>query len=102
MTKKKEPSQPGAAKGRKPVDLNETSDAKFKRLTEARVIRALTAIRLLKNLSRLKPSEAQREAVFGALEEAMETAYTAWKNEPKSRVTFALPEAVEVKPDAIK
>lgn len=70
-------------KKRAPVDPNETLEQQFVRLGTARVIRALTAIRLLKNLARMKPTDEQREKVFTALKEAMQTTCDAWKGGSK-------------------
>ena len=60
------------------------------RLGTARVSKALKAIQQIKNLARFKPSESQRNKVFGALKNAIESAHSAWEGTSSTTEDFSL------------
>ena len=66
---------------RKPVPKDESKEAKLVRLATQRTKRIIKSIDALGNLSRLKPTEAQTEKVFGAIKLILESSYAKWKGE---------------------
>ena len=68
--------------------MEETKEQKFVRIAEPRVTRACKAVSLLGNLasSSYEYSEAQVDAMFGAVQQALDTARA--KFEKKNAVEF--------------
>ena len=73
------------------VDPNETQEAKLIRLASHRVNRILTHVKLLGNLGRLKPTEAQKTAVFEAIKASLEVSYAKWEGKGPEIQKFAMP-----------
>lgn len=74
------------------VPKDEPKPAKLVRLATLRTKRIIKSIDALGNLSRLKPTEAQTEAVFSAIKAVVESSYSRWKGE-KPEVDFSIPPA---------
>ncbi len=64
---------------------NETKEQRFVRIAEPRVSRACKAVSLLGNLagSGYEYTEEQVNAMFGAVQEALDTARAAFNKKPK-------------------
>ena len=64
---------------------NETKEQRFVRIAEPRVSRACKAVSLLGNLagSGYEYTEEQVDAMFGAVQEALDTARAAFNKKPK-------------------
>lgn len=65
---------------------NETKEQRFVRIAEPRVSRACKAVSLLGNLagSGYEYTEEQVDAMFGAVQEALDTARAAFVKKPKT------------------
>ena len=69
---------------------DESDEQQFKRLCVPRVGKTLNSLRQLRNLSRLKPSDAYREKVLAAIKESMTQLDAAWKGNATSGGGFSL------------
>ena len=63
---------------RRIAEHGDEKQSKLKELADARVTKALNAIRIVGNLAGYEPTQAQRDKVFNALKSALEGAYNAW------------------------
>lgn len=68
------------------MDKIETKEERFIRIAEPRVSRACKAVSLLGNLagSGYEYTEEQVDAMFGAVQEALDTARAAFNKKPKT------------------
>ena len=82
-----------AARQANPGNPDETDSQKLARLTKARVPKLIAAIRRVGNLGRLKPTQAQTKATFGALEQAFTAAQAKWEGTKEAAASFEFPEA---------
>lgn len=70
------------------VPKDEPRDVKLVRLATLRTKRILKSIEALGNLSRLKPTTAQTEKVFGAIKSVLESSYGKWTGEKPALPEF--------------
>lgn len=74
------------------IPKNETPEARFKRMAQARVNKSLKQIALLGNLagSRYKSSPDQHTKMQKAFEDALNTAFARLKGQKTTKETFSL------------
>jgi hypothetical protein len=74
---------------------NETDAQKVLRLGNARLNKAVKAIRQLRNLGSYKPTKGQTDAAFGIIQKEVDTAKTAWQQQKRPDIAegFQLPKA---------
>jgi len=76
-------------KGRKKIE-GETKEQTLVRLASRRTQRILGAVSSLGKLGRLKPSDSQRNRVFNAIKESVESAHASWQGGQQAQTDFHL------------
>lgn len=72
------------------IKTTELNELQFRRLCVRRVENVLNQLRMLKSLSRLKPSDEYREKVLVAIDEAANALSVAWKGTAETKTGFQL------------